>query len=243
MPSIGPRKEHRPGQAKPLAYLLGALLVVGLLGLNVLYSAQTVALDIDFYETGWVALDVPSKVEMTLQELTRAGESLRDYFLGRIDTPQIETEIRGIARPLYNQKELDHLVDVRELFAKGFVAQKVCWLVALSSIAYFALGPNRSLPSLGKALAISGATGIGALALLAIPAAMNFTDWWTKFHLLSFTNDLWLLDPRTDWLINMFPEGFFFRAVRAIGLRSLTVSTLLLAAGLLIRHLASDHRH
>ncbi len=49
MPSIGPRKEHRPGQAKPLAYLLGALLVVGLLGLNVLYSAQTVALDIDFY--------------------------------------------------------------------------------------------------------------------------------------------------------------------------------------------------
>jgi integral membrane protein (TIGR01906 family) len=241
MPSVGAIKEHGQRKAGPLDYLLGAALIVGLLGLIVLYSTQAVALDIDFYREGWAASDVPSKTGMPLDELTRAGVSLMDYFRGRLDSPQIEAEIRSIARPLYNEKELAHLVDVRDLFAKGFLAHKVCWLLTILPAAYLVLRRDRR--ALGKSMAISGATGIGVLALLAIPAAMNFTGWWTKFHLLSFTNDLWLLDPKTDWLINKFTEDFFFRAVTAIGHRSLVVSALLLAAGLLIRYLASDHRH
>jgi uncharacterized membrane protein len=29
---------------------------------------------------------------------------------------------------------------------------------------------------------------------------------------MSFSNDLWLLDPSKDYLIMMFPQGFFFDA-------------------------------
>lgn len=30
-----------------------------------------------------------------------------------------------------------------------------------------------------------------------------------SFTMFFFNNDLWLLDPKTDLLINMLPEGFF----------------------------------
>lgn len=263
------RKESaRPGRtALGLNPVLAACLVLGILGLNVLYSTQAVAMDLDFYRSGWEALDVPSQTGMPIGELSRAGTALIDYFSGSVDSPQIEAVIYGAPRPLYNQRELGHLVDVRNLFAVGFAAQKACWLLALLPFLSL-LGlclPSRltgsrtgsragsrpnpadcirtSLGALARPLIIAGAVGMGLLILLAIPASMDFTDWWTKFHLLSFTNDLWLLNPNTDWLIRMFPEEFFFRAVTAIGLRSLALSALVLALGLVARHLSVKHDH
>ena len=38
------------------------------------------------------------------------------------------------------------------------------------------------------------------------------------FHLISFTNDLWILDPRRDYLIMMFPQGFFFDSTMFIAM-------------------------
>lgn len=246
----------RKAGGKRFFSVLSVSLVLGLLGLNILYSAQMVALNLSFYKDCWVEFDVPSATGMTLDELERAGTALTDYFRGLVDSPQIASEIFRISRPLYNQRELDHLVDVRHLFAAGFAAQKVAWLLALLPVLYllgqwaryrrgssqtWSSGKNEPscindlLSALAKALVIAGGVGLGVLALLAIPAGVDFTDWWTKFHLLSFANDLWLLDPKTDWLIRMFPEGFFFKAVTAIGLRSLTISTLVLVVGLLMR--------
>jgi uncharacterized membrane protein len=256
MPGTTQAKAHSSGKIKLLAFLLSVSLVLGLLGLNILYSAQTVALNLDFYEDGWVEFDVPYTTDMTLDELARAGKALTEYFHNRTDTPQLDVTIYESIGPLYNQRELDHLVDVRNLFAIGFAAQKVCWMLLMLPALYLLAEWVRSrrgsaqprsspdkepshldnpLGALATAFVIAGSVGLGALVLLAVPAVTDFTDWWTKFHLLSFTNDLWLLDPRTDWLIKMFPEGFFFKAVTAIGLRSLTISVLVLVSGLLIR--------
>jgi len=37
------------------------------------------------------------------------------------------------------------------------------------------------------------------------------------FHHMFFTNDFWMLDPSTDMLINIVPEGFFRDTVFYIG--------------------------
>ena len=52
--------------------------------------------------------------------------------------------------------------------------------------------------------------------LLALFAALDFNTFWTNFHRVFFTNDLWLLDPRTDILIQMVPGQFFFDLVMRI---------------------------
>ena len=58
---------------------------------------------------------------------------------------------------------------------------------------------------------------------------IDFNFVFTRFHFLSFANDLWMLDPRTDNLIIMFPQRFFFEATLMIA-----VMTAIEFAGLVV---------
>ena len=51
---------------------------------------------------------------------------------------------------------------------------------------------------------IRSAVGIGTL--------LDFSSLFLQFHLISFTNELWILDPARDYLIRLFPHGFWFDA-------------------------------
>ena len=54
-------------------------------------------------------------------------------------------------------------------------------------------------------------------AILGVAIGMNFSECFTIFHEIFFDNDLWLFDSRTDYMIRMLPEGFFFDMVIRIG--------------------------
>ena len=43
----------------------------------------------------------------------------------------------------------------------------------------------------------------------ALMFIFDFNAFWTVFHHVVFTNDLWLLDPDISTMINMFPLNFF----------------------------------
>lgn len=45
--------------------------------------------------------------------------------------------------------------------------------------------------------------------MIFILAYRDFNKYFTYFHLIFFSNDLWQLDPRTDLMIQMLPENFF----------------------------------
>ena len=45
--------------------------------------------------------------------------------------------------------------------------------------------------------------------MILLWAAIDFDSFFTAFHRLTFTNDGWLLDPRTDLLIRLMPADFF----------------------------------
>ena len=47
------------------------------------------------------------------------------------------------------------------------------------------------------------------VCLLGIWILADFNGFWTTFHQVFFSNDLWLLNPYTDLMINLFPEAFF----------------------------------
>ena len=46
---------------------------------------------------------------------------------------------------------------------------------------------------------------------------MDFNRLFILFHRIAFTNDLWLLNPRTDLLIRLMPIGFFISYAALIG--------------------------
>ena len=51
----------------------------------------------------------------------------------------------------------------------------------------------------------AGIVGTGLLAW----GLIDFDGLFTTFHRIAFTNDGWLLDPKTDLLIRLMPTGFF----------------------------------
>ena len=73
-------------------------------------------------------------------------------------------------------------------------------------------------------------TGLGLLF------ASDFTKYFTIFHEIFFTNDLWLFDPATDYMIRMLPEGFFYDMVMRIGAIFTGLLLLLAAVFLIWRH-------
>lgn len=231
--------DRRRSQSR-YAVAAGAVVTAALVLLNVMLSVHLVALDLRFYRAQWARYGVPVATSMTQAELDRAGQALTGYFTGSAATPQIQAVINGQSRPLYNQTELVHLKDVQSLFSAGLLAERV---LAVVIVAALLLLPKRLRRTLGTSLVVAGGLCVAVLVLLAIPAKMDFSVFWTDFHLVTFSNDLWLLDPNTDWLIKMFPEEFFFSTVERIGMYSAGISVLYVVFGFLVRHFSPDHRH
>jgi integral membrane protein (TIGR01906 family) len=50
------------------------------------------------------------------------------------------------------------------------------------------------------------------MGLLVVWALADFNSLFYLFHIVSFSNELWLLDPTRDYLIMMFTESFFYDA-------------------------------
>ena len=72
---------------------------------------------------------------------------------------------------------------------------------------------------------------IAVIAMLGLWGMMDFDSLFTLFHKLLFTNDLWLLDPRTDLLIRICPSSMFMNMGARIGIFGLI---WVLAAPLLV---------
>ena len=88
---------------------------------------------------------------------------------------------------------------------------------------------RRSLHRTAWHMAMGGAVTLGLVVLVGLGALAGFERLFLAFHEVSFSNDLWQLNPRTDYLIAMFPEGFFFDATILIAVLIIVQSTVLVA--------------
>ena len=74
----------------------------------------------------------------------------------------------------------------------------------------------------------------GLITVLGLIISTDFTKYFILFHHIFFTNDLWILDPATDMLINIVPEGFFMDTAARIALLFGSLSLVLFGVCLLL---------
>lgn len=126
--------------------------------------------------------------------------------------------------PVLNDRERAHMRDVRGVFA-GFE------LLVLASVVVLAAGFRRARDAEARAATWravgSGARGlaiglvvVGAFALLAFDAAFEV------FHRLFFSAGTYTFDPRTDHLVQLFPEQFWSDTTVAIGIVAIAAAIL-----------------
>lgn len=187
------------------------------------------------YEYATDHYDTPSTTGIPRDELLRASGELRDYFNSGDDAP-IFVRVRdrnGEPIQLFNAQETAHLSDVRTLFRGSNRVQEAAVVFVLAYIvAVFIWAREGSLRKLARQVLLSALLSVAAIGALGVGALVGFDQLWNQFHFIAFSNDFWQLDPATDHLIQMFPEGFWEDVSLWIGLATAAqVATLAAASG------------
>ncbi len=161
------------------------------------------------YEYDFNKYNISQVTGLDHTELTKAAKGLISYFNSGEEYINV-TVIKG-DKPftLFNEREVQHLKDVKGLFQldyKVLIGTGVYALVFLG-ISLFWWRDKRLL---GWGLLGGGILTLVLMAVAGIMIAMDFDQFFLQFHLLSFANDFWQLNPATDYLLMMFPQGFWF---------------------------------
>jgi integral membrane protein (TIGR01906 family) len=207
----------RPAMERPLVKALRiTAIVLFCLCLPLFLLATALRLEVNaqaLYEDGFERFNISGVTGISPPELKAVARQLIDYFNGRADTPQVEVTKLGHKMPLYNQKELIHLEDVRGLISMLYGLQWVALglLAVAAALLIYADRRTGAGGALG-ALFWGGVTTLSLAGVFALWAIFGFNSFFILFHQLSFTNELWLLDPARDYLIMLFPGEFFYRA-------------------------------
>jgi len=181
------------------------------------------------YEHGFNKYDISEETGIPDDDLMKAAGHLVRYFNGSEASPQVEVSRGGQQIDLFTEREMLHLRDVKTIVQMFYWVQ---WITLGYVIAYIGailiMHRRTGLQRIARGLIYACAATLGCLAILGIWALIDFDSLFRVFHYASFRNDLWLLDPSSDYLIMMFPEGFFFDA--ALLLVGGTVAEILMFA-------------
>ena len=172
----------------------------------------------------------PEETSLPGEHYPAMAEMITDYLSGRAGEFQFSwTDEQGTAYLAFHEKEQRHMADVKALFdLDRTVLLCAVVLAVLLGLGAYGLRPCRRWTARGV---VWGSLAIlAALTGLGVWAALDFNGLFVLFHRLSFSNDLWLLNPATDLLIRLMPLEFFIHYAAILGGTWLGALLLMLAA-------------
>ncbi len=186
--------------------------------------------DLGLYEYGFDKYNVPSVTGIEKDDLMAAAREIRSYFNSSAEPLAVTTRVFGEERSLFNRREMVHMADVKKLI------RGVYWVGGGSAVfilgfiaAGFHLRRRVFWQTLARLALFGSGVTVGLTLLVGITSLVSFDFLFTQFHQLSFSNDFWKLDPRRDFLVMMFPAGFWFDAAMLVA--GLAVGQAAIVAG------------
>lgn len=183
--------------------------------------------ELRLYEYGFGKYEISQATGIDKLELKRVARHLVDYFNLKVNTAQIVVGKRGEEFNLFNERELVHLQDVRSLIQLDYLVQRGALLLLITCVLVLLFGFRVGWRMLVKGLSWGSLITVGLMVVLALWAFFGFEKLFILFHLVSFPNEYWMLDPAKDYLIKLFSEGFFYDAA-LLGFGAVILEALLL---------------
>lgn len=190
-----------------LAFLFVALVPLMLL----LTDVQIVAYKRDYYSKEYDKYNIPGSIDMSKDNLMESTEKLLQYLDNKRYDLNFKASFNYGEEEFFSHRDKLHMIDVKELFVSGRIFRNISFAyVALYILLLLRKKPfNNQLRKLARQGIMVSIAGIVPVIMLIILMKIDFYKYFTVFHEIFFTNDLWLLDPATDRLINIFPQDFF----------------------------------
>ena len=226
---------------KRIARIVAAVTFVALMPLLLTTSSVRFVINLPaLYSYGFDRYDIAEYTRIERTDLIAAGKQIRDYFNNGEENLIIRTFVGGVlVESLYNEREIHHMRDVKALVRGVYLVQM---LVLLYIAAYIAVGfwlrRAEFWGTLGRDVSRGGKLTLGLVIAVGLLALVGFNRLFLLFHLISFSNDFWMLDPRRDYLIAMFPQGFFFDATMLVAFCTIAAAAVLVAAPRIVRIVA-----
>ena len=150
----------------------------------------------------------PETTGLPETEYTGVGRMTAGYLTGREETFQyVFSDAEGRRFVCFQPHEAAHMADCRGLIG---LAGRLRWIVAAAALLPAAAGAVLRLRWDFTGGMLAGLCGAAAVFTgITVWALADFDGLFVTFHRLAFTNDGWLLDPRTDLLIRLMPVNFF----------------------------------
>ena len=170
-----------------------------------------------FYKKEYEKYRVTDDLNMKIDNVMAVTEHMMAYLIGKEEKLSIVTDVDGEHQDFFNEQDRLHMADVRNLFLGGLKLRNYAVILAIilmivlraKKADFQRLVPQGYLHALFVYLILA--------AILGVAMSIDFTSCFTLFHKLFFTNNLWIFDPETDYMIRLLPEGFFFDMVIRVG--------------------------
>jgi integral membrane protein (TIGR01906 family) len=188
----------------------------------VLSTVRAVAHDPRVYGYSFDRYNVAQVTGLSRTELDRAAARIIEYFSSSEDWLTIQVVKDGKLVPLFNTREILHMRDVKDLFNRVYRLQLAALIYSIAYVGLVVVWARERSPRQLARDMLSIGLAMGALVIVAgVGILFGFDRLFEEFHLLSFSNDYWQLDPANDRLVQMFPEGFWFDVTAFIGVVTL----------------------
>ncbi|AII58408.1 hypothetical protein ASJ33_07325 [Dehalococcoides mccartyi] len=197
---------------KTLAVIIVPLLILSLT-LSVLINCRWL------YEQGFEKYEVSQQTGFTPAQLKTAASALIGYFNSGEEYINLHLEKDGADVQVFNEREMLHLKDVKGLIRLNYLILGICLVLGGGFFLYLYFKRQPEFKKEGGMVLLQG--GIFSLMLLGgigLIALLDFQSFFTRLHLLGFSNDFWLLDPTKDYLIMFFPKGFWADSAVMLGI-------------------------
>lgn len=130
--------------------------------------------------------------------------------------------------PAFEQREIDHMEDVRALIAAVLIAWAVALVLAVAAV----LGLRRlgDPGSVGRALVLGAVLTVAVMALVGVVMLVNFDAFFDSFHAVFFEGDSWRFD--SSFTVRRLYPYFFWGVAGATmaALVALQAGALVIAA-------------
>lgn len=196
---------------KGLAFLFGWLCIVVFL----ITSIRLVAFRQDTYATFYEKENLSEELNVSQEVLENRLYSLLDYIQSK----------QEVIDPIFNEREVLHMKDVRSLYEKAILTQWLSFFVAIVIGFWFFKTEKYAMSYLSRGMLQASFCFLIGFCMIATWAYTDFSDFWYRIHSLFFSNDLWILNPNTDFMILLCPEELFVK---------LTIEAVLIFLGLFI---------
>lgn len=195
--------------------------VVFILALPAVLISAAIAFEFNslwLYKDGFEKYNVSQTTGLAEAELEEAAAGLISYFNSGEEYISITVVKDGQPFELFNQREVVHLKDVKQLVRLDYrlLLGTAIYVGAYAGVCLWRRRKNRC--KLARAVIIGSSIALGMIVVMGVGSTIQgFDQLFTQFHFLAFTNEFWMLDPSRDYLIMLFPEDFWFDASMLFG--------------------------